>query len=70
MQAIELIESNYEVDNDEKNEIYINAMSGESKIVKCTLPYISGFIHNRILRKECCIYCYDIMKNTTLRHWC
>ena len=68
--AIELIENVYELGNEDKIEIYLNAMSNNSQVVKSTIPYISGFINSRILRKEGCIHCYEFMKNTTLRHWC
>ena len=67
--ADEIVQS-FDLTDNEQTEVYLSAMEKTSEFSKNALTYISGFIHRKIIKKETCLSCHDVLKNESIRTSC
>ena len=54
--------------NENIDDAYISAaVESKSEYSDSIIPYISGFIHRKLLKKESCLSCHSYLENCTIR---
>ena len=65
--AVKEVENSLDLTDEIDDQYILAAVESKSEYSDSIIPYISGFIHRKLVKKESCLSCHSYLTNCTVR---